>query len=476
MFLALPAGRLASLTGQAARLLLGVALMSDDGERTEQATDEADEGGALQGPAVPVPGPHGVARRRRRRADAAHARSRRAPTRAPTQLLRVGAVAANPDPAARRAGARRRRSRRSRHRSRRLLVVAVVAVVVGSAPAQGGVHLKQASGRKFEHFNLVNGLEPDVRQAGAVGGGQGAAQDRRRRGWCCTSVVQGLVPVLLTAGRPAGRRRCWTRPATGPPRCSGSRCSPGSLLAAADVFVVMRRNRKQTRMTKKEVKDENKSSEGDPLIKVASAASRQLAMSRNRMIAAVADADVVAGQPHPRRGGAGIRARASPLRGWSPRAPAPSPPRSARRRRTDAGADGPRHPAGPGAARRPASSARRSRWTCTPRWPACSRSSMALRARGAAAGVHTVAAPALPAWRPGLARSRATVPHTHRPRLEEPASTMNRRPLPARRPHRASSASSCCWWCRCPRRTARRPHRRATSLLALRDPADHACS
>ena len=38
-------------------------------------------------------------------------------------------------------------------------------------------------------------------------------------------------------------------------------------LAALDVFVVMRRNRKKTRMTKKEVKDENKNTDGDPLIK-----------------------------------------------------------------------------------------------------------------------------------------------------------------------------------------------------------------
>jgi flagellar biosynthetic protein FlhB len=70
----------------------------------------------------------------------------------------------------------------------------------------------------------------------------------------------------------------------------------GLVLAAADLFVVMRRNRKKTRMTKKEVRDENKSSDGDPLIK-SQRRSRQLAMSRNRMIASVADADVVLVNP-----------------------------------------------------------------------------------------------------------------------------------------------------------------------------------
>jgi flagellar biosynthetic protein FlhB len=70
----------------------------------------------------------------------------------------------------------------------------------------------------------------------------------------------------------------------------------GLVLAAIDVLVIMRRNRKHTRMTKREVKDENKNTDGDPLIK-SQRRSRQLAMSRNRMIAAIADADVVVVNP-----------------------------------------------------------------------------------------------------------------------------------------------------------------------------------
>ena len=45
-------------------------------------------------------------------------------------------------------------------------------------------------------------------------------------------------------------------------------------------------------MTKKEVADENKNSEGDPMIR-AMRRSPPLAMGRNRMIAAVTGADVV---------------------------------------------------------------------------------------------------------------------------------------------------------------------------------------
>ena len=70
----------------------------------------------------------------------------------------------------------------------------------------------------------------------------------------------------------------------------------GMLLAIADVFVVSRRNRKRTRMTKKEVKDEHKSTDGDPLVKSARR-QRQLAMARNRMMSAVATADVVLVNP-----------------------------------------------------------------------------------------------------------------------------------------------------------------------------------
>ncbi|QWC84709.1 EscU/YscU/HrcU family type III secretion system export apparatus switch protein [Nocardioidaceae bacterium] len=68
------------------------------------------------------------------------------------------------------------------------------------------------------------------------------------------------------------------------------------VLAAADYAVMRRRTLKQTRMSKHDVKQENKQSEGDPMLKGARR-SRQIAMSRNRMMASVADADVVLVNP-----------------------------------------------------------------------------------------------------------------------------------------------------------------------------------
>ena len=70
----------------------------------------------------------------------------------------------------------------------------------------------------------------------------------------------------------------------------------GVVLAAADYLVQRHRVGKKTRMSKDEVKQEHKQSEGDPLVKSA-IRSRQLAASRNRMMADVPTADVVLVNP-----------------------------------------------------------------------------------------------------------------------------------------------------------------------------------
>ena len=64
----------------------------------------------------------------------------------------------------------------------------------------------------------------------------------------------------------------------------------GLLMAFTDAAVVKRRNNKQLKMTKQEIKEEFKSSEGDPHVRSARR-SRQLAMRRNRMMADVPTAD-----------------------------------------------------------------------------------------------------------------------------------------------------------------------------------------
>lgn len=70
----------------------------------------------------------------------------------------------------------------------------------------------------------------------------------------------------------------------------------GVILAGADYAFQRRTVMKDLRMTPREVKDEMRQTEGDPMVKGAIRA-RQMAMSRNRMMAAVAEADVVVVNP-----------------------------------------------------------------------------------------------------------------------------------------------------------------------------------
>ncbi len=173
-----------------------------------------------------------------------------------------------------------------------MLVVVFLAVLIGSA-LQGGIHFKKFR-FDFDNFKLLSGLKR-IFGTQALWGGAKALLKVGVVGLVLYSVIQGLIPVLLSAGG---------LPVSGVVAAAGGGIASlvqfavfaGIALAAVDFFVVMRRNRKKTRMSKKEVQDENKSSEGDPLIR-SQRRARQLAMSRNRMIAAIGDADVVLVNP-----------------------------------------------------------------------------------------------------------------------------------------------------------------------------------
>jgi flagellar biosynthetic protein FlhB len=173
------------------------------------------------------------------------------------------------------------------------LLGVVAAVVLLTAALQGGIHFKKFKG-KFEQFNLVTGVKR-VFGTQALWQGVKALLKTAVVGLVLYMVIQGLMPVLTTAGGlPVAS--VLEAAAGGTASLLQAAVAAGLVLAVADIFVVQKRNRKKTRMTLKEVRDENKSMEGDPLIK-SQRRSRQLAMSRNRMIAAVADADVVLVNP-----------------------------------------------------------------------------------------------------------------------------------------------------------------------------------
>ena len=173
-----------------------------------------------------------------------------------------------------------------------LLGAIAVAVLLASV-AQGGLHLKRLR-PEADQFNPMSGLKR-MFGAQALWNGAKALLKTTVVGVVLYAVVQSLMPVLLAAG---GLPIASLLEAAG----SGVRSllvwatAAGLTLALFDVLVVARRNRKKTRMTKKELKDENKSTDGDPLVK-SQRRSMARSMTRNRMIAAVADADVVVVNP-----------------------------------------------------------------------------------------------------------------------------------------------------------------------------------
>jgi flagellar biosynthetic protein FlhB len=107
--------------------------------------------------------------------------------------------------------------------------------------------------------------------------------------------VRHLVPTLMASGSlPVGSVMSTVAGAI--LTLVRSAAVAGLVMAGADYLVVHRRNSKQLKMTKQEVRDEAKRTEGDPHLKGA-IRSRQIAMSRNRMMAELPKADVVVVNP-----------------------------------------------------------------------------------------------------------------------------------------------------------------------------------
>jgi flagellar biosynthetic protein FlhB len=107
--------------------------------------------------------------------------------------------------------------------------------------------------------------------------------------------MKDIVPVLMTAGQLQLRSLLGVINDTVLSIIRAASVA-GIVMAAADYFVVRRRTNKQLRMTKEEVKQENKNTEGDPHVK-GQIRARQMAMARNRQMADVPTADVVLVNP-----------------------------------------------------------------------------------------------------------------------------------------------------------------------------------
>jgi flagellar biosynthetic protein FlhB len=169
-----------------------------------------------------------------------------------------------------------------------ILAAAVVGAIVGSL-ASGGISTKRFKPR-FDQFDLVKGSARLVGKQ-ALWEGAKALLKTGVVGIALWIAIQGALPLLgASGGMPVS---AVVSSASGViVAILQSAIVAGIVLGALDVLVVSRRNRQHTMMTKQEIKDESKSTEGDPHVR-AQRRSRAIQISRNRMMAAIAGADVV---------------------------------------------------------------------------------------------------------------------------------------------------------------------------------------
>lgn len=169
------------------------------------------------------------------------------------------------------------------------VLVAVTIAIVAGAAAQGGIRFAPPR-LHTDQLDLGKGVKrivgPEALWQGAKSLGKTVAV-----GAALLLVVRALLPTLVASGSHSLDQLLGSASAAVAELLAAA-VAAGLAIAGLDVMVVIRRNRRQTMMTRREVRDENRSNEGDPLQRQ-HRRSRALAMSRTRMIAAVGEASVV---------------------------------------------------------------------------------------------------------------------------------------------------------------------------------------
>jgi len=175
------------------------------------------------------------------------------------------------------------------------LAFTLMAVGVAAAASQGGVHVSaKAFKPKWDHLNPFKG----IKKVFGIRGAWEAAKALVKTGLLSLllySTIMSVVPLTRTG---TVIPLSTVLHLTGNALFGFARNSAlaGLFMAVLDYAYQFRRTRSMLRMTKQEVKDEYRTSEGDPHIKSA-IRSRQMAMRRNRMIRDIATADVVLVNP-----------------------------------------------------------------------------------------------------------------------------------------------------------------------------------
>jgi flagellar biosynthesis protein FlhB len=175
------------------------------------------------------------------------------------------------------------------------LALGLLVTGVAASAAQGGVHVSpKAFKPKWDHLNPLKGIK---RVFGVRGAWEVAKALLKTAilSLLLYRTIRSVVP-LTHAGTvvPIGV----VLHTTGSALFAFARNAAigGLLMAAADYAYHLKQFRGSVKMSKQELKEEYKNTEGDPHVKSA-IRSRQMAMRRSRMIAAIATADVVVVNP-----------------------------------------------------------------------------------------------------------------------------------------------------------------------------------
>jgi flagellar biosynthetic protein FlhB len=212
---------------------------------------------------------------------------------AETNVIQVGVIIEHPDTG--RAIGLLRDSMQKSAMTVAPLALLVLLSSVAAAGLQGGVWVApKLLLPKLSRLNPLNGLKRMFGPQGVWGLVKALVKMAVLTGVTYLSVRQ-LVPTLMAAGS-LPLSTVLSIATSAALRLVRLAAAAGLAMAFLDVAVVRRRNNKQLKMTKQELKEELKSSDGDPLLRGA-IRSRALAISRNRMMADVPQADVILVNP-----------------------------------------------------------------------------------------------------------------------------------------------------------------------------------
>jgi flagellar biosynthetic protein FlhB len=175
------------------------------------------------------------------------------------------------------------------------LAALVLATSVAASASQGGVHVApKLLMPKFSRMNPLNGVKRMFGPQGVWSMVKSLIKVAVIGGVTYLS-VKNLVPTLMASGS-LPLTSVLDEGIAASVKLLRWGAVAGVVLSFADVAVVRKRNNKQLKMTKQEVKEEHRQSDGDPLLRGA-IRSRALAISRNRMMADVPLADVIVVNP-----------------------------------------------------------------------------------------------------------------------------------------------------------------------------------